>query len=95
MINATQHYICFLDFEINDEYLQDFESDAPTCFLDVNSTPWFDLSSKSGREQAVMNLCGIMRWASTRLRLKLIFASKILGIGLVLMSEHGDNSLQV
>ncbi|KAI2741992.1 hypothetical protein DTO013F2_8655 [Penicillium roqueforti] len=65
VINATQHYMCFLDFEISDEYLLDFESDAPSCFLHVNSTPWFDLSSKSGREQVVMNLCGIMRWAQS------------------------------
>ncbi|KAJ6081470.1 hypothetical protein N7499_006344 [Penicillium canescens] len=63
VINATQHYMCFLDFEITDEYLLDFESDTPSCFLHVNSTPWFDLSSKSSREQVVMNLCGIMRWA--------------------------------
>ncbi|CAG8386151.1 unnamed protein product [Penicillium salamii] len=63
VINATQHYICFLDFEISDEYLQDFESHAPSSFLHVDSTPWFDLSSRSGREQVVMNLCGIMRRA--------------------------------
>ncbi|PLB50834.1 hypothetical protein P170DRAFT_455231 [Aspergillus steynii IBT 23096] len=65
LINATQHYICFLDFEISAEYLHDFESDSPTCLLHVNSTPWFDLSSKSGREQVVMNLCGIMRWSQS------------------------------
>ncbi|CAG8362076.1 unnamed protein product [Penicillium salamii] len=63
VIHATQHYICFLDFEISDEYVQDFESHAPSSFLYVDSTPWFDLSSRSGREQVVKNLCGIMRRA--------------------------------
>ncbi|CAG8002562.1 unnamed protein product [Penicillium salamii] len=63
VINATQHYGCFLDFEISDEYLQDIESHAPSSFLHVDSTPWFDLSSRSGREQVVLNLCCIMRWA--------------------------------
>jgi hypothetical protein len=65
VINATQHYMCFLHFEITDTYIQDFESPTPTSFLYVNSTPWFDLTSKSGREQVVLNLCGIMRWART------------------------------
>ncbi|KXG52851.1 uncharacterized protein PGRI_081070 [Penicillium griseofulvum] len=31
------------------------------AFLYVNSTPWFDLDSQSGRKQVVANLCGLMR----------------------------------
>ncbi|POR35254.1 Uncharacterized protein TPAR_04545 [Tolypocladium paradoxum] len=63
LINATQHYMCFLQFEISQEYLDDFESDEPRSFLYVNSTPWFDLSSKTGRGHVVSNICGMMRWA--------------------------------
>ena len=65
VVNATQRYICFLHFEITDSYLEDFESPTPASFLYVNSTPWFDLTSRSGREQVVLNLCGLMRWART------------------------------
>lgn len=63
LINATQHYMCFLHFEFSVDYLQDFESTAPSSFLHVTSTPWFDIKSRSGREQVILNLCGIMRWA--------------------------------
>ncbi|PNY26775.1 Uncharacterized protein TCAP_03288, partial [Tolypocladium capitatum] len=62
LINAVQHYMCFLQFDISNEYLENFDSDAPTSFIYVNSTPWFDLSSKSGRSHVLSNLCGIMRW---------------------------------
>ncbi|KAL5350921.1 hypothetical protein ACLOAV_004494 [Pseudogymnoascus australis] len=64
LINATQHYMCFLQYEISSAYLEDFESTVPTSFMHVISTPWFDLSSKTGREQVVSNLCGIMRWTT-------------------------------
>ena len=63
VINATQHYICFLQFDLSDDYIEDFESPAPTHFLYVSSTPWFDLSQRSGRENVLANLCGIMRRA--------------------------------
>ncbi|KAJ5573727.1 uncharacterized protein N7459_008154 [Penicillium hispanicum] len=61
IINATQHYMCFLQLDISHEYINDFESVAPTQFLYVSSTPWFDLSQRSGRENVVANLCAIMR----------------------------------
>ncbi|KAF3405667.1 hypothetical protein F1880_010336 [Penicillium rolfsii] len=61
VINVTQHYLCFLHFEITEEYLLNFESPLPSSFLYVNSTPWFDLDSPSGRRQVVLNLCGLMR----------------------------------
>ncbi|CEJ62668.1 hypothetical protein PMG11_11162 [Penicillium brasilianum] len=61
VINVTQHYLCFLHFEITEEYLLNFESPSPSSFLHVNSTPWFDLDSPSGRRQVVLNLCGLMR----------------------------------
>ncbi|KAF3386301.1 hypothetical protein F1880_000398 [Penicillium rolfsii] len=63
LINATQHYMCFLHFEFSVDYLQEFESTAPSSFLHVTSTPWFDVNSRSGREQILLNISGIMRWA--------------------------------
>ncbi|KAJ5558043.1 hypothetical protein N7535_009533 [Penicillium sp. DV-2018c] len=63
VIHAVQHYLCFLDFHISDEYLADFESDAPSCYLRVSATEWFDLSPKRGRKLVATNLCGIMHWA--------------------------------
>ena len=63
LIHAAQHYACFLEFEISEDYLNDFESAAPVHFINVNSTPWLDLSSKNGRERFVLNMCGMMRWA--------------------------------
>ncbi|KAH8743629.1 hypothetical protein F5883DRAFT_592361 [Diaporthe sp. PMI_573] len=60
IINAIQHYICFLEFKISQEYLDDFESDEPTSFLLVNSTHWLDLCSKSGREHLASNIRGLM-----------------------------------
>jgi hypothetical protein len=61
VINAIQHYMCFVHFEISKEYFSNFESLSPSAFLYVNSTPWFDLDSQSGRKQVVANLCGLMR----------------------------------
>ncbi|KAE8152935.1 hypothetical protein BDV25DRAFT_137337 [Aspergillus avenaceus] len=63
IINATQHYMCFLQVDISDDYLSDFESPTPTHMLYVNATPWFDLSQRSGRESVLANICGIMRRA--------------------------------
>ncbi|KAI8710776.1 hypothetical protein NCS52_01537400 [Fusarium sp. LHS14.1] len=63
LINATQHFMCFLQFEISDQFLHDFESAAPSAFMYVNTTQWFDLSSRRGRESVVSNLCGLMIWA--------------------------------
>ncbi|CAI7603769.1 unnamed protein product [Penicillium glandicola] len=62
VIHATQHYICFLQFEISDEYLQFFGSDSLDVSISVVATPWFDLSSASNRRQVVLNLCALMRW---------------------------------
>jgi hypothetical protein len=49
--------------DMSDDYISNFESAAPTHMLYVSSTPWFDLSQKSGRENVLANLCGIMRRA--------------------------------
>ncbi|PLN86320.1 hypothetical protein BDW42DRAFT_159002 [Aspergillus taichungensis] len=63
LIHAAQHYMCFLQFDISDQYLSDFESASPSTFIYVTSTNWFDLSSRSGREQVVKNLSCLMCWA--------------------------------
>ncbi|KAL4923027.1 uncharacterized protein BDV17DRAFT_25677 [Aspergillus undulatus] len=63
LINTTQRYMCSLHFEFSADNLNNFESTTPSSFLYVTSTPWFDIDSRSGREQVVLNLCGIMRWA--------------------------------
>ncbi|RSL77225.1 hypothetical protein CEP51_009257 [Fusarium floridanum] len=65
IVNATQNYVCFLQFEITDAYLQQFDSESPSLFLHVHSTPWFDLSSRGGREHVLSNLCALIHWART------------------------------
>ncbi|KAH7108782.1 hypothetical protein EDB81DRAFT_673295 [Dactylonectria macrodidyma] len=62
VINFTQHYACILQFEISNEYLQDFDSATPRSFIYVYSTPWLDISTKRGRENIVANLCRLMAW---------------------------------
>ncbi|OOF97364.1 hypothetical protein ASPCADRAFT_143774 [Aspergillus carbonarius ITEM 5010] len=65
VINATQHYMCFLQIDISQEYIQEFEDSSPTHFIHASCTPWFDLSQRSGREHVVTNICGIMRRATS------------------------------
>lgn len=55
--------MCFLQMDITEEYLKDFDKADPTHMLHVFSTPWFDLSQRSGRKQIAKNLCGIIRRA--------------------------------
>ncbi|RAH77795.1 hypothetical protein BO86DRAFT_206181 [Aspergillus japonicus CBS 114.51] len=65
IINATQHYICFLQVDLRDEYVDDLESPSPEHMLYISSTPWFDLDRRNGRESVLANLCGIMRRAKS------------------------------
>jgi hypothetical protein len=55
--------MCFFEMDISDDYILDFESRTPSHMLNVSSTPWFDLNQKSGRENVLMNIVGIMRRA--------------------------------
>jgi hypothetical protein len=48
--------------DMSDTDLADLESATPEQMLNVFSTPWFDLTERSGREGVLMNLIGIMRW---------------------------------
>ena len=52
--------MCFLQMDMSDDYMLDFDSPTPTHMLYVSSTPWFDLSQRCGRENILANLCGIM-----------------------------------
>lgn len=49
--------------DITEDYIKDFDKADPTQMLNVFSTPWFDVSQRSGRKQIVKNLCGIIRRA--------------------------------
>ncbi|KAL4939479.1 hypothetical protein BDV06DRAFT_214247 [Aspergillus oleicola] len=62
-IHCTQHYMCFLQMNMSDAYITDFGSATPEQMLNVFSTPWFDLTKRSGREGVLINLIGIMRRA--------------------------------
>ncbi|KAL2810967.1 hypothetical protein BJX63DRAFT_297993 [Aspergillus granulosus] len=60
VIKSTQHYMCLLQMDLSDDYILDFDSTTPSHMLNVISTPWFDLTQKSGREHVLANLIGIM-----------------------------------
>ncbi|KAJ5611942.1 hypothetical protein N7528_009047 [Penicillium herquei] len=60
VIHATQHYMCFLQIDMSDEYMDDLEQDEPEHRLNVTATHWFDLSEKSGRQGVLSNLMAIM-----------------------------------
>ncbi|PTU16915.1 hypothetical protein P175DRAFT_0541612, partial [Aspergillus ochraceoroseus IBT 24754] len=63
IIHCTQHYMCFLQMDTSDAYIADFESATPKQMLNMFSTPWFDLTKRSGREGVLINIIGIMRRA--------------------------------
>lgn len=65
LINATEHYMCFLHFKISDEYLDQVKgcfrgNGVLTSFIEVTSTSWFNLCEKGGRDCIVQNLHGIV-----------------------------------
>ncbi|KAF5669885.1 hypothetical protein FDENT_11398 [Fusarium denticulatum] len=46
IINATQKYVCFLQYDVEDSYIEDLKLGvAPSQPLIVTATQWFDLSS--------------------------------------------------
>ncbi|KAL4968452.1 uncharacterized protein BDV14DRAFT_211649 [Aspergillus stella-maris] len=63
LIHAIQYYVCFLQFNISDDYVEDLQRLTPSQFLYVSSTPWFGLWHRSGREGVLLNICGLTRWA--------------------------------
>lgn len=55
--------MCFLQFDTDQDYLDNFDTGSPAGFIYVSSTPWFDLTTKSGRKHVVSNICGLTRLA--------------------------------
>ncbi|KAM3505739.1 hypothetical protein MY10362_002770 [Beauveria mimosiformis] len=63
ILHAAQHYVCFLQFDIPEEYLDDLESVTPTAFLQVSRTHWYNLDERGGRSNFVRIIRSIMKWA--------------------------------
>ncbi|KAM5365848.1 hypothetical protein ACJA88_012362 [Fusarium oxysporum] len=62
VINATSHYVCFLEFHITEGYIEDLQAgDGPSEPLKVTATYWFDLSDKRGRRGVLENIQGMSR----------------------------------
>lgn len=59
-----QHYMCFLQVDFTVDYVEELENPSSPHFLYVTATRWFDINSRSGREDILFNLCGIMRRAA-------------------------------
>ncbi|RKL01295.1 hypothetical protein BFJ68_g12384 [Fusarium oxysporum] len=64
VINATSHYVCFLEFHITEGYIEDLQAgDGPSEPLKVTATYWFDLSDKRGRRGVLENIQGMVGMA--------------------------------
>ncbi|KAK5987034.1 hypothetical protein PT974_11150 [Cladobotryum mycophilum] len=63
IIHPTQNFICFLQFDISNKYLDNIATGNQTEFINVHVTPWYDLHDARGRKQIVANLCSIMAWS--------------------------------
>ncbi|KAF4949955.1 hypothetical protein FGADI_8556 [Fusarium gaditjirri] len=64
VINATSHYVCFLEFHVTDMYVQEMESgELPAEPLKVTATHWFDLSDVKGRKGVLENIRGLVGMA--------------------------------
>ncbi|GKU08414.1 hypothetical protein FLAG1_11213 [Fusarium langsethiae] len=64
IINATSHYVCFLEFQVTDTYLDKMDAGLlPIEPLKVTATHWFDLSDVKGRKGVLNNLRGLVGMA--------------------------------
>jgi hypothetical protein len=64
IINATSHYVCFLEFHVTDTYLEDLNlGQIPSEPLKVTATHWFDLSDIKGRRGVLDNIRGLVGMA--------------------------------
>ncbi|KAG4282258.1 hypothetical protein FPRO04_13334 [Fusarium proliferatum] len=64
IINATSHYVCFLDFQVTDAYLQTMKTgQLPMEQIKVTATHWFDLSDVKGRKGVLDNIRGLVGMA--------------------------------
>ncbi|KAL5619872.1 hypothetical protein FOBRF1_003118 [Fusarium oxysporum] len=65
--NTTQHYICFFQFDMKDDYLDDLkEGDVPTQQLTATVTKWFDLSQKKRRTAVLKNVYSLIDLAKEK-----------------------------
>ncbi|KAH7205369.1 uncharacterized protein BKA55DRAFT_530617, partial [Fusarium redolens] len=72
IINATQNYVCFLQFDVKNEYIDELRFGVtPSQSLMVTATQWFDLSTKTGRECVLKNICGLMALAKEQFALEI------------------------
>lgn len=61
IIAAALHFICFLDFNITDRYLEDIQQETPTLTLPVGYTSWLDLNDHTERKYAAENIARLIR----------------------------------
>ncbi|QPH12402.1 hypothetical protein C2857_004574 [Epichloe festucae Fl1] len=64
--HPTQQYVCFLQFDVTDSYLEVFEENfdlMPPAFLRVYITRYLDLSTMAGRKAFVATMSSLMIWA--------------------------------
>ncbi|KAI0874375.1 hypothetical protein GGS24DRAFT_348786 [Hypoxylon argillaceum] len=61
IIAAALHFICFLDFNITDRYLEDIQQETPTLTLPVGYTSWLDLNDHIERKYAAENIARLIR----------------------------------
>ncbi|KAJ0133125.1 F-box/WD repeat-containing protein 11 [Fusarium oxysporum f. sp. albedinis] len=61
IVNATQNYVCFLQFDMKADYIEELRLGVtPSQSLRITATQWFDLSTRTGRECVLKNVCGLM-----------------------------------
>ncbi|KAI0140193.1 hypothetical protein GGR57DRAFT_439909 [Xylariaceae sp. FL1272] len=64
IIAAARSSVCFLCFEISDDYLEDIQEDEPTMVLPVTCTTWLDLRDYTERRYAAENIARLVRLAA-------------------------------
>ncbi|KND91820.1 hypothetical protein TOPH_03346 [Tolypocladium ophioglossoides CBS 100239] len=66
-IFTVAHYVKFFHFHITNDFMEKFETcsivDKEACFLEADSTDWFDINSKGHREEIVSHLLALVTWA--------------------------------
>ncbi|KAJ3561087.1 hypothetical protein NPX13_g9080 [Xylaria arbuscula] len=56
IIAVARQFVCFLDFDITDDYLEDIQSETPDLTLPVSYTDWLDLNDPKDRRDAIENI---------------------------------------
>ncbi|KAI0530241.1 hypothetical protein GGR58DRAFT_246506 [Xylaria digitata] len=61
IIAAARHILCFLKFDISNEYLEDIQTEEPTLILPVSCTRWLDLNDYTERRYAAENIARLIQ----------------------------------